>query len=677
MNFIVAVSSYLVNYRLIRFENSADALISWINIYFSQVVLTELILGISGILYLPNVIFLNLAVLAAVWMVSRNRVSSFNFKQTKGAILELLDNKVILFSVAVMVGFALVKVFVNFINPPVGWDSLNYHFTFPVEWLKHANLDVPITISDDPSPSYYPINGSLLFLWLIFPFKSVFLADMSQLPFFVMAFLAVYNISRRLNLSREIAFYGAMLFFITPNFFKQLAIAYVDVMVAALFLAGLNFLLKFSRKLQMKDCLLWSISFGLFMGTKTSGIVFGVFPFLFFVFILLKNARRLNLRKLLIFAFIFILFTGALGGFSYVRNFIQTKDPLYPADIKICGKHIVKGVMPFSTYRNRWTKEEFNLEKLLFHEGMGAQFLLLVLPATFLCFLLYIFRRRGKAMDPDIIFMLTLPLFLYFSFWNMMPQLWVRYLYPFLGVGFVAAMYFLSLLNLPLKFIRIIFVMCILGSIGELARHAELIWSSILSVLAFISLRRILRVRFNRRHALVAVILLCALTYFVYIDYDNHEFSRYLIKSRFPQAEKESWLWINNNVHDCRIAYVGRPDVLPLYGSGFKNDVIYVSVNKVHPAKLHYFPQGRYVWTKDFITLHKNLEKPGNYRENADYNDWLANLNKENIDYLLIYSLHQVKAKVFPIENTWASAHPEKFTLAFKNKEVHIYKIIK
>ncbi|MFA4842485.1 MAG: hypothetical protein WC658_01450 [Candidatus Omnitrophota bacterium] len=676
MNSIVAVSSYLLNYRILRFTNFIDSLISWILLYFSQIVITQMLLGIAGVLYLQNVIILNAGILIFIWLITRRRGSSFDLSTVKEKLQSVLGNKAVIFCIAVILGFALVKIFINLINPPVGWDSLNYHFTFPVEWLKHGNLDTPITISDDPSPSYYPINGSLLFLWLIFPFKSVFLADVSQLPFFAIGFMAVYNISRRIGLTREKAFYAAVLFFITPNFFKQLAIAYVDVMVAALFLASINFLIKFSKEFRLKDCCLWSVSYGLFMGTKTSGIVFGVLPFLFFIFIICKNASRLRRGKIVTFLLLFFALSVALGGFSYIKNYIETGDPLYPADIKIFGRHIFKGVMPFSTYRNRWTKEEFHLEKLLFHEGMGAQFLLLVMPAIFLSLPLYMLRRR-KDRDRDVLFILALAITLYFSFWNLMPQLWVRYLYPLLGIGFVAGMYFLELLKVPLKAIKIFVILCVLGSMTELARYGELIVSLILSLFSFLFLPRILGVFFNKRTLTLLALFLVSAVFFISIDYQKHEFGRYLVKSRFPKDEKESWVWMNAHVDGARIAYVGRPDVLPLYGSRFKNDVMYISVNRVHPAKLHYFPHGRYVWVKDFMTLHQNLEKEGNYRENADYGVWLGNLNREKIDYLIVYSLHQVKPPVFPAEDNWAKGSPKNFSLVFNNSEVHIYKIIK
>ena len=161
-------------------------------------------------------------------------------------------------------------------------------------------------------------------------------------------------------------------------------------------------------------------------------------------------------------------------------------------------------------------------------------------------------------------------------------------------------------------------------------------------------------------------------------DYRRNEYPRYISMVKYsgfwPEAVK-AWEWLNNNTLGNNIAYVGRPVPFPLYGTDFKNNVYYASVNKTDPAMAHYFPNSRYRWGADFMELHKNLEAEGNYREHPDYALWLANLKKRKTDYLFIYSLHQTKETAFPIEDTWTRTHPEEFTLSFSNPTIHIYKI--
>jgi hypothetical protein len=676
MNLIVMASAFLLTYKVFRFADFIDSLITWFILYFTQIISTELFLGIIGRLYLKNVILVNAVIFLVIFILTRNKESSFSSLGVRQSLIAAAHNKIILLGASLLLGFGLVKIFINLINPPFGWDCLSYHFSFPVEWLKRGDLRIMATIADDPSPPYYPINGSLLFLWFMLPLQNVFIADLAQVPFFILAFLAIYNACQKLSLNKELSFYAASLFLITPNVFKQLEIAYVDLMLTALFLSGINFLLSLYKNFSLRNLILFSVSFGLFLGTKTSAAVYGIFLLFFFVIALLKNFRKPKPKKIAVFILLFILIATALGGFTYIRNFLLTGNALYPAQIKIGGKVLFKGVMPFATYREKWTIKDFNLEKLLFHEGMGLQFLILVIPAIFLS-LPILFIKRKDQVNFISLYILSLPIWLYLAFWFFMPQLWVRYLYPFLGCGFMVAMCTLDMLNFPLKVTRVIVAICFLASIAELSGHLELASSIILSILIFILLPFILqRLKFNPGISGATLFLIFIALYFLNLNYDKYEFKRYL-RTPFPQEEKEAWVWLDKNTQQAKIAYTGSPDTLPLYGANFKNEIVYISVNATHPAKIHYFPDAKYIWTGDFITLHQNLEKAGNYRQNPDYLVWLKNLKSEGTDCLLVYAFHQVKEPTFPIEDAWAASHSKIFNLVFTNPRVHIYRIIK
>jgi hypothetical protein len=161
--------------------------------------------------------------------------------------------------------------------------------------------------------------------------------------------------------------------------------------------------------------------------------------------------------------------------------------------------------------------------------------------------------------------------------------------------------------------------------------------------------------------------------------YTKNEFSRYIKMVKYsgfwPEATK-AWAWLNQNTAGSHIAYAGRPVPFPLYGTNFKNNVYYVSVNKTEPAKLHYFPRSYYRWDDDFLNLHRNLEADGNYRSRADYLVWWNNLLKRNTNYLFIYSLHQTKNIEFPLEDKWAIDNPGRFVPVFTNETIHIYRVV-
>lgn len=676
MNFIVLAAAFLLTYRLIRVRRFTDALITFFILYLSQIVATELFLGILGRLYPGRLVLLNLFLLVLIWFFALNKTSSFNFGGIKGILSAVTENKIALFGIALISVFAAVKLGINLFNPPFGWDSLNYHFTFPVEWLKHGNLDTPITVFDDPAPTYYPINGSLYFLWLILPFKSVFLADLAQAPFFALAFLSVYALGRKLDLNRRFSFYAAVLFCLIPNFFKQLQVAYVDVMVAALFLAALNYIFILREDFSAKNTFCFGASLGLLIGTKTLALPYAALLFAAFLYLALKNIRKGYLFFAAASAII------ALGGFSYVRNIIETGNPLYPLELRIGQWQVFKGVIDSITYRAHFQPGDYRLAKLLFHEGLGLQSLIFILPAALAALPIVWIKKRGRVGLNKAYFLL-LPLLIYLIYRYVIPLANARYLYTLLGVGSVSAFYTISLLNIPRRAVEMIVFICMFASMAELAKRQELVASIIITFLVFfgvwIAARSIRRTKFRRRSLICLTALICLpLLAISEKFYEKNEYARYIKMVKYsgfwPDAAR-SWAWLNENTSGNNIAYVGRPVPFPLYGRHFKNNVYYVSVNRTEPAKLHYFSGSRYRWGYDFSQLHRNLQDDGNYRAQADYAVWLDNLVKRNTDYLFVYSLHQTRDVEFPLEDVWAMAHPERFTRAFEDGTIHIYKI--
>ncbi len=676
LNLLVGYCAYIIVFKLMRIKGAIASLLAFSALYFAQIVLTELILGMMGKLFLSRLFMLNL--LAALFFSSccRYRQTALAPAGIKSEVAGLLKNRVVLLLFSLIAGFAAVKGFINLINPPFGWDNLSYHFVFPVEWLKSGTLDNPITLCDDPSMPYYPINASLFFLWFMLPLKNVFLADLGQLPFFAVSLAAVYGIARKLGASKEHAFYGAAMFVLTPNVFKQIEIAYVDVMFASVFLAGLYFLCALNEKFEWDKHFLWSVCMGLLLGIKSSAVIFGAVLVPLYALLLAKNSNHLRLKRTILYLFCFAITVLVLGGYTYIRNYLATGNPMYPAEVKILGRLIFSGVMPIETYRQQWTSSEFNLEKILFHEGMGAQLLLIFMPLVLVSIPVALRKLKGK-LGWFRLYIFCMPFALYMLFAALMPQLNLRYAYNVLGAGYAVAAYTLTLLNLPAAIVRAVVSVCALASVSEYSGHGELAASLILSALLFVSLKWLFMFKFGRAFKLAIFMIMFASLYAANLDYGKHEYSRYLDNTPFPKEDREAWYWLNQNTCASNIAYAGIPHVLPLYGANFKNRVLYVSVNSVHPAKLHYFKGSQYFWSEDFMKMYRQLETAGHYRENPDYKRWLANLKVEGINYLVVYSLRKIKnGDVFPVEGAWADDHAQTFRPVFIKNSVRIYKVL-
>jgi hypothetical protein len=390
-----------------------------------------------------------------------------------------------------------------------------------------------------------------------------------------------------------------------------------------------------------------------------------------------------NFRKSYFLAWsLFIIL--ALGGFSYLRNFIETGNPLYPLDFAIAGKSIFKGVMDRAIYNAHFSPKDYSISKVLFHEGLGLQTLVLVLPGIFLALPLKILKER-KGLTFVAGYILILPLLIYLVYRYLIPLANLRYLYAMLGLGITLGFFVLKKLNTPKIIVNILVILCVLASMPELAKRQELA-AALVFALFFFTVLFLFGDKFDPgfllKRSYISIFFILILSFLIIGErwYFKNEFPRYLKMVKYsgfwPDAAI-AWDWLNSHTSGNNIAYAGRPVPFPLYGSQFKNSVYYVSVNETEPAKLHYFAGSKYEWGSGFEGEHKNFEAENNYRGRADYKTWLKNLSDKNTDYLFIYSLHQIKGIEFPMEDVWAKSDPVKFSPIFSNATVHIYKVIK
>ncbi|MBO9319150.1 MAG: hypothetical protein J7460_09005, partial [Chloroflexus sp.] len=109
------------------------------------------------------------------------------------------------------VGFTALLTAINLIAPPGNWDSLNYHLYFPATWYRDGTLTILPLPFGDPAPPYYPINSSLIYLWLILPFDSLAVADIGQAPFILFSALGLYAVARQCDMPVTTARWAALL----------------------------------------------------------------------------------------------------------------------------------------------------------------------------------------------------------------------------------------------------------------------------------------------------------------------------------------------------------------------------------------------------------------------------------------------------------------------------------
>ncbi|MBM3251212.1 MAG: hypothetical protein FJZ11_00320 [Candidatus Omnitrophica bacterium] len=665
---LVIFSSYFLAKSFSFKKTFIDFLLTLFLFIICQIVLVETILGVLGKLYLGNVLLLQ-AIIFIITYFASGRIKGFSFEKENFSFI--YNSKVLIFAISVFLVFFSPRLWKILINPPLSADTLLYHLSFPVTWLKNGNLGNPMLIfaqtvsqAATNSASYYPINAELLFLWLILPLRNALLANVAQAPFYFIAIFTIYSILRKFSISREISFFMAMLLVLVPNFFKHISEgAYIDIICAALFFMVINNLLFLKSDFTKKNALLLGMSIGVFLGTKTTSIfwVLSLAPLL--IYVLISNTKRL--KSFDIFKILFLLFIAILifGSYPYIRNFVLTKNIFYPIKLSIFGKTIMPGYVNRIEYADlTYPFKDFSVKKLFFSEGLGLQLFVFILPATFLPLLLAFFDKKKIKIEEALIYLI--PLFMFLVYFFYIRVYWARYLYPFLGAGLISSAIFFNKFNWGKRYINTAGILCVFTSIAELDKGMRIFISLFISILLFVAIwasrnfKFLLKI-YNRRavklflFAAIIILLFLSLTA-LNIKYQREQFYRYCLFFEDKEAAL-AWKWLDLHIAagGSRIAYTGRAHTYPLFGTNFKNEVFYVSVND-KPSIPHYYSDGQ-------------------YRKEQDYAAWRRNIKNSRIDYLFIYL--PFGKEDFPVENDWALRDSKSFRLAFANNKVRIYSV--
>ncbi|MCX5709158.1 MAG: hypothetical protein NT088_00265, partial [Candidatus Omnitrophica bacterium] len=480
-----------------------------------------------------------------------------------------------------------------------------YHLAFPASWIKSGTLNTPFFIfSSGPievqgslttsSPSYYPINAELFFTWLMLPLRNAFLADVGEAPFYIAGILCVYSILKRFDLNVKAAALGSFLWVLIPNIFKQLKTASdIDIVCAVLFLSVVFTLLLLKSKFTFKNCLLFGISLGLFIGTKFTNLVWLVALFPLASYLFYKGAResKAGFARVFISLSVILVTTLLFGGYMFIKNYIYTGDPIFPVTLKIFGKPFFQGLLDNAEYKRQlFSNEAGNLFRI-FREGLGIQFFALILPGTFLplIFLKYLKNKVRPLAEYGLVF--ATPLLMLILFRACVDTYVARYLFPYLSLALIVSIIFVTKLPGGSIYLWIVSFISIFAASFQLANRVELVTSVLISWVLFaliVFYKKQLLFFYNRKgfgRVIMAVLVVGAIG-LVNLNnyYDRTEFKRY--PSNFSKKESwqidmgKGWKALNELTgKGSRVAYTGRGEFYPLFGQGLKNDVKYVSVN--------------------------------------------------------------------------------------------------
>jgi len=680
---IAGSSSWILTKKYFGIKLLSDAILVCFTLFFAQIVLVETFLGVIGKLYFINVYLSHLLILLIVLSVySRKSGPVF----TKPDVRPFINSNLILFAISIFASFALISIYNNLINPPQDADSLLYHLAFPASWIKSGTLNTPFFIfgsnpivnpgsAVDGVPSYYPINAELFFTWLVLPLRNAFLADLGEVPFYVVGIVAFYSILKKYNINSKIALLSGFLWALIPNIFKQLKVANnLDVICSVLFLLVIFTLLLLKLDFTFKNAILFGASSGLFVGTKFNNLIYlaALLPLAIYIFYIQVKTRKLAFNMIMQFSAVIISMVILFGGYMYIKNYYYTGNPIFPVELKVFGRTIFKGLLSSHLLKiQMFSSDTRNLFRM-FREGLGVQFFALILPGTFLPLFFFRYLKKKVSHFGEYFLLFITPFIALILFKVFIDVYITRYFFPYLSLGLLTAVIFVTKLPRGDKYLSVISFVSILTAVFQLAHRYELIVSIIISLACFILLvsckKQLFTLYENKNFGKVVLIsLILGFLSLVYLNsrYDKEEYGRYISslskKEKWQVDLRIGWKELNDITKEgSKVAYTGRQEAYPLYGRGLKNEVKYISINEKE------------------ITPYNSPD--GRYREIKDFSAWRENLKKYKAEYLFVAkpvfeNRESQDPDKFPIEDNWASAHPEYLQLLFSNSLAHIYKV--
>ena len=318
-------------------------------------------------------------------------------------------------------------------QPITEYDSLGYHLPVMANWYQKQSFAMLEEFYYPEFPSTYPYNWEVLCTLFLMPFGEDFLVALPNLIAWVLLGISTHSISREMGATRTKSLGASALVLTLPIVMRHVNEMHADLPFAALFMAGLYWTLSFSRTRSLFHIALFLATLGMFLGVKTSGILYGIVLFATLVLLAVgaakspdkisKLAPHSNRQNILLGACAIVCFLF-LGGFWYVRNLIQVGNPLGYVQVRLAGITLFPGPVTAGDFHKTTLAYLFHFTnpshwnvlatQALVHLNLG--FVALIVQALFLPVVLFC---RGKKAKPLHLILLTVLLvstaFLYWT----------------------------------------------------------------------------------------------------------------------------------------------------------------------------------------------------------------------------------------------------------------------
>jgi hypothetical protein len=594
------------------------------------------------------------------------------------------------------VGVPLVVLFCDrAFAPPVAWDALTYHLTFPLHWLQSGHLDTLVQPTGEPSSTYYPLVGEMHFYWGLLSTGTDAWSALAQLPFLAFGALSVACIARIEGGGPGFALLAAALWASLPVALRQAVEPMVDIVQPAFFLAAAFLLLRWRSEGGTWRLVLAGAALGLAAGVKYTGLVWALSlcPLIFAAI-----ARRRPGGRWVYPVLLALGIATVLGGYSYVRNLWAGGNPVLPLHLALAGRTLFPGARAAGEYFGSALHQPA-LDAL----AVSPRALLDLGPMVPFCLvgalvsLLGAGRIRSRAASTSyatpMAALLGIALFLLAIPYReprhvLVPASLAIAVLPGLVPERTSARsvpWLLGLLpglNLPAT---LFYWAKDLARVGPGPRHASAVAAVVaLSILLWRSSHRTAapgtapsppnRAGPSLWRALLAGSLILVLLSALLAAYESRRFAQWerYWSTRYPRGTREAradfaeaaraWRVVAERTRSIPtlVAYAGTNIPYPLAGYGLRNEVLFVPRNSNWES-----------WHFDWTT---RVPDPFG-RPSLD--SWLSNVRRLAPRYLCIF--RELKGndpqERFPIEAAWADAHRGMFRLAWATRWARIYEV--
>ena len=666
VNLLLFSSWYILLFRKKYYLSFVDRLIGTFVLGLTQIIATEMLLGVvfKQLFAVPLFLF-NISISLVVLVLAiksphhlRNRVCLsgrqggiikdifFEFKDEAVRIFRIIKKDRILFCIFSLFFISVCwMVFLGYLFPSYTWDALWYHLPSVGYVIQSGAIqENPVYSFIDVVINILPKNIELFFIWNTIFLKSDIIADLSQLPFTIAGVFTIYSIAIKLRLKEKYALYSSFLFFFTPIIILQSTANYVDIAVSVLFLVAINFLMydnpenSFSSEaglIHLREkripILLAGLATGILLGSKGSGPLFVVIlssAIIIQEFIKHFNASKtkpahrgyfiiMALKPYLIY---FIAPVFLIGAYWYIKNLVLYNNPLYTTEISFFNITIFKGLFkgiidPAPEVINNLSSLKSLLyvwlEKVEYYlydsrlSGFGPIWFILFLPSLVFSLIYAINRKKYSFLFISTILIITFLVY---------PRNWyTRYVIYIVALGALSFGVVLDYFNKrenALKIVALLFA----GYVFLTANSQCIMPEKIKEFLLLPANERTIA-----RHAPFNI--------------DLH-----------ARQDYGYWIWISNNIlKGDTLAYAFEPLFLtPLWNSEFSNNIAHI--------------------------------------RSDTYNEWLKNLKKNNVTYVLIKTNSAEdrwidKEKKLLHSIWWLGGFKERFKVVYADKNYKMMRL--